>query len=177
MTTRLLLLALLLVAAGSCIELDLGLDDEDCTEIGCSDGVTVSLRHDGTWVDGAYEFQFDLDGKDTVCTTNLPADLPTAGESATISCSPALSVTLGQEFECKETKTKDAVSQSCQPIADRWLIRAQIDTTPHKLKLRVVRDDEQLLSKSVDLKYKDVRPNGEDCGPVCSQSSADLKLE
>lgn len=165
------------IAAGSCIELDLGSDDEDCTEIGCGDGVTVSLRHNGEWTEGKYEFRFDVDGKQSLCSANLPEDLPGSTTTATLSCAPALDVSLSLEFECHEMRTKDAVSQSCQPIADRWLIRAQIDGTPRKLKVHVARGDEELLSKSLDLKYDDVRPNGAECGPVCKQSAVDLKLE
>jgi hypothetical protein len=157
-----------------------GVLESSCTEIGCGDGATLSLRTaDGTWPDGSYTLTITRGGIAHACALTLPGDFPGRGSVAEVACDPPLDfpgATLRQDSSCQETRTTDSISQSCTPLPDQYTLSVGVPGTPAELGVAVSRDESVLLERSVALSYVELRPNGEGCGPVCRQASAELAL-
>lgn len=147
-----------------------------CTEIGCSDQLSLTLRpNDSAWSDGTYELAITVDDEERTCSFDVPADLPGLGSVAEIRCMPAPSmVWLQQDSTCMETRTNDAVSQTCTPIPGRFTLQTSFDGTPESIAIELERDGRALLSESREPSYSAFQPNGPDCGPGCQQAEIAL---
>lgn len=75
---------------------------------------------------------------------------------------------------CVETRSGDAVSESCTPIVGQYDVIFWIYEQPEHLTLQLQRDGSTLLSHDADLQYAENRPNGPSCEPVCRQTSVEL---
>jgi len=170
------LMGLLLLLAG-CSD-GFPLDGHACTEIGCADGAQLEIRApDNSWPAGSYRLELTFDAVSHVCEVRLPRDLPASvGSTSPLACSSGLQVAFRPEVTCTEQRTRDAVSQSCTPIAGHWLLGGSVAGTPSSLHARLERDGLQLLDQTQTLRYEESRPNGADCEPVCRQSSVVLEL-
>jgi hypothetical protein len=173
---RFFLSLIMMVALFSC---DYGCGDDSlfgasCTEMGCGDALALTLRtDDNTWPVGQYSFEISLGDQSYTCAVDIPDDLP---DNPGGNCEPQLNASFRAETECTERRTKDAVSQSCTPIADHWLLEIHQSGTPKTLRVKVTRDGSIILEKDQELTYKETRPNGLDCEPVCKQSQVELIL-
>lgn len=151
-----------------------------CTEIGCVDQLSLRVKTaDDRWVDGAYAIELDLAGQKHVCTFTIPNDLPKQlGSIEDITCEPRLQTSYFQAVTtCTETRTKDAVSQSCTPHPGEWTLELALAATPDSAAVRVTRDGAVLLEKSEKVSYVATRPNGPECEPLCRQSQITWTLE
>jgi hypothetical protein len=89
--------------------------------------------------------------------------------------------------QCTEQRTGDAVSQSstqtqtpnthCEPIHGAWLLTAGFYGVAESLRVTVQRDGSTLLDRTLQLEYKESRPNGPDCEPTCLQANVELMME
>lgn len=154
---------------------------QSCTEMGCGDGAGLTVRRaDGMLAAGAYTLSFTVEGTTHVCPFRMPEDLPASpGQGTSLQCDPALGVfgvSVLPEVTCTETRTADAVSQSCTPIPDRWYFSTALDGTPPEVTVVVERDGVELLNEQRTFAYHDEYPNGPDCSPVCRRSDAVLTL-
>jgi hypothetical protein len=149
-----------------------------CTEIGCIDSVQLTLRTaDDSWPDGSYRIELTFGESRHVCQTKLPDDFPdSAGSLAPLRCEPELDAWFNPRANCVETRTRDAVSQSCTPIRDHWTLEVSSPGTPATLQARVERDGASLLDTQRELEYEESRPNGPDCEPLCRQAAIRLTL-
>jgi hypothetical protein len=152
-----------------------GCSQHSCTEIGCRDSASLSLQTaDNHWTSGDYELTIVAGDTSTTCTFRLPEDLPPMGSPKPLNCDPSIGSdvsVLSQVYTCTETRTKDAVSQSCTPVADEYTLEVMLPGTPSDVVLRLDRDGTTLVDQTQALTYKESRPNGPDCGPVCQQAS------
>ena len=178
MRKRQIALAIVLLAAEGCLDLTPDPENENgCTQIGCSDGVSIVLHKASPWMDGAYVFRFEADGHGTNCTASFPQDLPLEQQTKLLECDPVHEVTLSNEVACMDERSRDVSSQVCGTLTDRWMLQTGTASTPRKVSVSVTRDGERLLSKSVEMKYELVFPNGPDCGPGCKLGAVDVTMD
>jgi hypothetical protein len=149
-----------------------------CTEIGCGDGVSVTLAFaDRRWPNGEYVFEVVLDDVTHTCAFSWPVEQPTPG-GIDVPCDPGeLEAFLRQEVKCTEQRTADAVTQSCALLDGQYSLQLSRAGTPKSLELHATRDGERLKDLALDLEYSEERPNGPDCEPLCWQSSQELQLD
>jgi len=149
-----------------------------CTEIGCVDGVDLTLLAPGnTWPPGRYHFQIGFAGTRHDCLATLPEDLPQSpNELKALRCEPVLEGSFRAKVTCREQRTADAVSESCTPVAGQWLLHVSAQGIPESLQLRIERDDRVLLERTQKLDYEQSRPNGPGCEPLCRQSDVVVTL-
>jgi hypothetical protein len=129
-----------------------------CTEIGCTDGLTISFeKTSATWEPGMYSVDIDADGKKITCTTQIPL----VGSSPS-SCNDA-SVLLG-------------VSGSALPEAQHALSDLIFKNTPAKVTVTMSRDGAMVITKDFAPTYKKSQPNGPGCEPICNNASDSLQV-
>lgn len=130
-----------------------------CTEIGCSNGLSLRVSPDAGWRAGAYRFELGLDGRAVTCAGALPL-LPCGQRSFTCD---ADGVSLG-ESGC-------ALPANAQGIA-----QIQLPGYPRQLSVQLSLDGAPLASASFTPDYVSGQPNGPGCEPVCCSASANLTL-
>lgn len=146
-----------------------------CTEIGCLDSASLRLQTaDNHWEDGDYELTVVVGDTSTACSFSLPDDFPSTGSPQPLTCDASIGYevpVLSQVHTCTETQTDDAVSQSCTPVADEYTLEIGLPGTPSSVEIQLERDGATLVDDTQALSYKETRPNGPGCGPVCRQAS------
>lgn len=129
-----------------------------CTEIGCVNGLALTVAPDYQWQPGAYVFRLTLDGRTVTCRGNLPlnaCDMPSVhcdGEGVVIT-----------ESGCA------LPSPEAQGFGD-----VHIENGPQQVAVSVTRDGQTLVDKTVTPTYRTSRPNGPQCAPECRQASLPL---
>ena len=173
MRTSALLIALALAGCDTDVFLGKG-----CTDIGCGDSLSLNFNTaDGSWPDGEYRLELDFAGDEQRCSFKLPESLPAQRGSVGQVCESNLRGSIFAKTVCMETRTKDAVSQSCTPLPDQWTLTLHRDGTPKTVSIRVTRDDQEVASVSQTVNYRDNRPNGPDCEPLCRQAQIELTVD
>ena len=123
----------------------------------CSDGLDVAFSAKQP---GSYSFNVVADGEVTTCGATLPlppCDQPAGG------CSRQ-SVTLG-------------LSGCALPAAEHSLEGISLaGVHPTTIEVFVTRDGEEIAHQTFSPTYQTVAPNGEACGPVCSQATVTLNM-
>lgn len=149
-----------------------------CTEVGCLDQLTLTLRATNGWPAGFYAFELTFDDKKHTCAINLPVSLPTDTQTfGALPCEPPLEASFTPQVICSEERQGGGVTTRCTPVQDRWTLHANKSGTPELLRVRVTRDASQVLDVSERPKYEAVRPNGPDCDPVCELSQVEVRLD
>jgi hypothetical protein len=135
-----------------------------CTEAACADGATITIqREDGNTQPLAVEL--DVDGRRITC----PAPAPRSAASG--ACDDArVRVEHRELFDCLETRSATAVSESCKPNG-RLAQVISISGTPQQIAVTLMQGVLVVNQRSFALNYLTVRPNGEGCEPVCRQGS------
>jgi hypothetical protein len=172
-------LCLMMTAILGAVGCDTDVFGHGCTEVGCSDALQITLQTpDNLWPSGSYNFEFTIDGKRHNCAVEIPGDLPAnLGAVEMLRCEPQLDASFSPETHCTEQRTAAAVSQSCTPVRDHWLLEIHAPGTPQTLVVRVDRDQTQIFAHSQTPKYQTTQPNGPGCDPICKQSQVRLTLE
>jgi hypothetical protein len=148
-----------------------------CTHIGCLDGVTLELKPvEAGFAGGQYTLELLADRERAACSFAIPDSLPQPGSATSIDCDPGLGAFIQQVAVCTETRTADAISQSCRPLPGRHTLSAQLQATPRSLEVRLVRDGATLIEHALTPTYETSHPNGPDCDPACHQASITLDL-
>ena len=201
--SRLLPLAIALVAgvgAGGCDVLQKVLDQlrqvppppdpRPCTEIGCSDLVSVMVvPRAGTFPPGNHVLEvstpaftppmtckFVVPGA-AGATAPAPPSLvapppapPPPGNVIVGDCTRGLSVIISPAQRCTTVMRGDAVGQVCEPIPGQFREQITINATPAQLHINQKVDGRVILDRELTPVYREVRPNGPACGPVCRQA-------
>lgn len=150
---------------------------KECTEIGCSDAFSiVAATADKSWAAGEYALALSVDGNEVSCAYTWPTTPPANGGALSVQCSPAVTLSVEPETECKETTHGDAVSQSCTPIPGQFTQRLTIQGTPARVDVVLRRDGAVLGERSFTPQYQTWYPNGEDCGPACRGDTQDWAI-
>jgi len=138
-----------------------GPNSKMCTEIGCADGLTITMAKGSPWEPGAYTFAFELDGAPVTCTGALPLKACDAGPSLT--CDPSGRVQIAE-------------SGCALPPDQHGFSDIRVPTAVTKVKLAIARDGQALRSFEFAPKFVETRPNGPDCEPVCHQAAERVDL-
>jgi len=131
-----------------------------CTEIGCLNGLHLTWAQ-GSWKPGAYTIEVTLDGTKVTCEGQLP--LPACASGAGFHCSPGALVRLGE-------------SGCALPPEQHGLAGIDIETMPAHVRVAVRRGGDEVGAQELTPQYRESRPNGPDCEPVCRQASGTLNL-
>lgn len=130
-----------------------------CTEIGCIDGLHVTLTPGERWPAGAYAFDIQTDGGSTSCRGSLP--LPPCGTPG-LSCS-------GQAVQIGE-------SGCALPAAAHGFSTLTFPSTPKRVHVRITRESEAIAERELQPVYQRVQPNGPGCEPVCTTAGETLRV-
>lgn len=129
-----------------------------CTQMGCTNGLQLSVNPDYDWKNGIYAFEFYLDGKNVKCTGALP--LKPCEKGPSLSCN---------KDGVMITESGCALPPSAQGFGD-----IQIEGQPRRVLVRITRNGKPVVTRTVVPKYQTFTPNGPGCGPVCTSASHDL---
>lgn len=132
-----------------------------CTEMGCQNGLSMSLEPGAQWPAGDYRIEIDADGASQVCTVTLP--LKACGAGPSVTCSGAALATIGE-------------SGCALPAREHGLSSLHFDGTPRQGKVTISRGGAPLITQDLAPTYRWVQPNGSGCGPQCLQGSATLRV-
>jgi hypothetical protein len=144
----------------------------NCTLIGCNDGVHVVVRAArDAWPAGDYFVEVSA-GKDShTCTATLPNPSQSIFENTTLRC------------ERNSSFGFFSRSQSCDGELDGGTdgdtcgtLELELPGTPPSVRVRIDRNGENILDKSLQPKYRESQPNGRGCAPICERSSTELTL-
>jgi hypothetical protein len=132
-----------------------------CTAIGCIDGLRIDVAKASPWPAGAYTFAFVLDGEKVTCAGALPLKACEAGPSLTCDVAGKVQV---EESGC-----------ALEPAAHGWgAINVPARVT--KLELSIAHEGQELRKVELAPTYKESRPNGPDCEPVCNSAAERVEL-
>jgi hypothetical protein len=149
-----------------------------CTDVGCRSGVTVTVRPvAGTFPPGSHEVDI-IAGSDPVvrCTFELSDNRsPNVGVTG-VCTGNAVSVSVSPRSACTETVTDNARSLSCVPIPGQYEEVLTIDGTPSSVRILQRTSASTIIDRELAPTYKDTRPNGPDCDPLCHQATAEWEL-
>jgi hypothetical protein len=128
-----------------------------CTEIGCSDGLSLTVSFTGGFSLGAYEISVD----------------PGSGEIE--EC----------DFEYIESSsdcdgaTQCVANASCSGIwsVPDGTVTLNLGGNPDDVVVSVKLDDEDVKVVSLSPEYTEFQPNGEGCEPVCSQATETVTVD
>jgi hypothetical protein len=129
-----------------------------CTQMGCTNGLILSVDPDYDWKNGVYVFDFFLDGKNVKCNGMLPLQPCERGPS--ISCN---------KEGVMITESGCALAKSAHAFGD-----IVIEGSPKRVLARITRNGKPVVTRTLVPRYETLRPNGPSCGPVCQTASHDL---
>ncbi len=144
-----------------------GAAGKSCTEIGCVDRAAIVLRR----ADGELPQQpltVRVDGQTVTCE-------PPARASTSVACGAGVELTVQTLATCKETRTGEAVSQSCTPTG-RFELVVSVRGTPQAVQIAGFTPDGLPFDQTFRPTYTAVQPNGADCPPICQQASQTFDL-
>jgi hypothetical protein len=159
-------LAVLMTAAPGCVT-------RECTAIGCTDQLGVELRTaTGAWADGVYELTVRTDDQLAgSCTLRIPEQLPDPpGQVVSMPCGNGVRFELSHQSQCEMGCDGNACWQKCTPIPGKFQSRLATPGTPARFELTLLRDGETILAQNVEPAYREVYPNGPECGGACRQA-------
>ncbi|MBL9105450.1 MAG: hypothetical protein JNL82_31230 [Myxococcales bacterium] len=134
-----------------------------CTEIGCINGLRVTMDKATAWAAGGYTFEIGVEGTKITCKGALPLKACDAGPS--LQCDPADRVTIG-ESGC-------ALPPESHGFSD---IQFGGGEPPREVELKIMKDGEALHTARLSPTYKTVQPNGAGCPPVCNNASETVQI-
>ena len=130
-----------------------------CNEMGCADGLVISLSPDAGWAPGQYRFTIVTDGETTVCEGALP--LPPCEQPA-LRCTGSAAI-IG-ESGC-------AIDPAAHGFSD-----IQISSKPKSVTLTIERDGQPIANQTLTPTYQRSQPNGPGCPPVCDNAHAQVAV-
>lgn len=127
-----------------------------CTEIGCTDGLSVAFSS-ASWPAGDYRLDVVADGLDYYCETVLPLD-----KDVPVTCSSD-SLTL-------------EVSGTELPPDQQAITGMHLSGLAEIVQVSLSRDGLPLATQTYYPTYETVQPNGPGCEPTCRSASGSLQL-
>ena len=128
-----------------------GCRERVCTLIGCANGFEIHLTRSAPLAAGSYGFQFVIDGRAVSCSLTLP--------------------TTSQVQACAEGSGVTVAAGPGAALGD-----VHIDGTPESVLATVTHGAETIASGSFKPLYRESRPNGPECPPVCKNAEASLRF-
>lgn len=130
-----------------------------CTMIGCYNGFTASLDTKGPLPPGHYTVDVEADGVRGSYEVDIP--LPP--------CDTRGKYTGELKFGVGE-------SGCALPPDQHTLSEVHLETLPKEVKIRIVRTGTVLADVAFTPAYRESRPNGPDCEPVCNSASEKITV-
>lgn len=127
-----------------------------CTLIGCASGVSIDLLSDTSIADGTYAITLvGENGEGGNCTIELDA---TSVDPQSVLCDPGLfaGVLVG-------ASTRDAFLIEAPQLGD-------------EVTIEITQDGAAFFDDTLALEYSTFSPNGDRCGPTCTQASVQVML-
>lgn len=132
--------------------------EKACTEIGCSNGLILSVDPHYKWEWGFYDFSFLIGGRSVSCKGELPLKKCEDGPS----------------FRCSSDIIQIGESGCALPESAHGISMIQINDTPRRMVVKVERGGQTVVTRTLTPKYQESQPNGPGCGPVCTSASYNL---
>jgi hypothetical protein len=129
----------------------------ECTDIGCVNGLRLSVSPQSGWTAGAYRFELDVDSQPVACQGSFPLQ----------SCEE-------RSFSCDAGSVRLGVSGCALPSDQQGIADMAFEGYPLHVSVRVLRDGKELVSTALEPAYTAGQPNGPGCEPVCCGASAQL---
>ena len=133
-------------------------EERVCTEIGCTNGLMLTVDPSYKWKWGIYEIQFIFDGRSVTCKGALPLKKCEKGPS----------------FKCSSDKIVIGESGCALPESEHGISMIQINDDPRRVIIRVERGGKGIITRTLSPEYHESQPNGPGCGPVCNSASYNL---
>jgi len=126
-----------------------------CTAIGCDDGLTIQFSVSEP---GAYLFNIVADGATISCSATLPfPDCSSPGST------------------CGDPRVQLAASGCALAPAEHSLEGLFMSgMVPESVSVLATRDGVEIASQTFTPAYQTTAPNGEECGPICTNASVSL---
>lgn len=129
-----------------------------CTEMGCTNGLNFSVDPSFEWKRGKYDIWLALDLKTVKCRGKLPLN----------SCDE------GHTFWCDD-RSVTIIESGCALPEDAHAVGGiMVDGDPRKVILRIARNNQVIVTRTIAPNYVMSQPNGPGCGPVCRGASYNL---
>lgn len=90
-----------------------------------------------------------------------------------LSCGTTIRFGISPEVDCQMGCNGSACWQNCAPISGQFVAHLTIDGAPARVDLTLSRDGAAILIETAEPAYKDVYPDGPECGDACRQASPD----
>ncbi len=130
-----------------------------CTRMGCMSLLNVEVVGGDKLPKGKYVVNVEADGKKGKCTFTAP-DF----------CNDKAPKCDGDvEIDIKRT--------GCQPTGAPQITALNIPSTPAAATITVTRDGKKVGEARLSPQYKEVRPNGPDCDPVCKSAAEKIEIK
>lgn len=117
-----------------------------CTEIGCDDGITLTVTSASGLTAGVYSISVSGTGESTSC-----------------------SITIDSGAQVTDT-TCDLVDNTASSFT------VVLHSAPEALTVTIDRDGTELGKEDLTPSYTTVQPNGPDCEPTCHQADASMQI-
>jgi hypothetical protein len=138
-----------------------GLGGQGCTEIGCTDGLQVTLAPSEGWPAGHYVFSVEADGAMQTCDGDLP--LMPCSNGLTLHCQGPSLASIGESGCALAPSAHGFASIDFQGMPAHVLIRIDHDSMP-------------IANQDLTPTYVTSQPNGPDCPPTCHSASAQVTV-
>lgn len=134
-----------------------------CTKMGCVGALEVEVVGGDKLAKGKYVVDVEADGKKGKCTFVAPGF---CGDKAP-ACDGEVEIFV-QTLGCDATD-KGAPAAKINEL--------RLPSTPAAATITVTRDGKKVGEAKLAPQYKEVRPNGPDCNPVCKQAKDRLEIK
>lgn len=129
-----------------------------CTEMGCSNGLNFTVDPAYEWKRGKYDIWVALDLKTVKCRGKLPLNRCEEGRS----------------FTCDDRSVSIIESGCALPENAHGIGGIMVDDDPKKVIVRIARNNQVIVTRTIAPNYVISQPNGPGCDPVCRGASYNL---
>jgi hypothetical protein len=135
-----------------------------CTKMGCVGALTVAVDGGAKLAKGKYVVEVEADGKKGKCSFVAPGF---CGDKAP---------------RCEGEVQLDLVTAGCDKASEKGapppaLTELKLPTSPKSATVVVTRDGKKVGEAKLTPDYKENRPNGPDCDPVCKVAEARIEVK
>lgn len=129
--------------------------------MGCRSGLSIPIVWDNALSPAKYRLELTVDGKKGQCEVRWP--YKSCSEMPAATCSGELAFNLATSCKADEP-----------PATGMVLGPVELDNTPEKVALKIWRDKVMTYQRELLPTYKETRPNGPGCEPLCKQARVEV---
>jgi hypothetical protein len=150
---------------------------KSCGLVACSDQFEATVIASSTELPaGAHTLTVTTEAGTLSCSFVVPFETLPGGGTAVPQCESQLSVFVGLNTVCTETVTAEARILRCDPIPGQLKESISILGTPTSVSVQQSVGGTMILDRSVTPTYKENRPNGPECDPLCRQARVEWTI-